>query len=256
MTSRHRVPSNYVNVKDFFESRNIKISDIITDVVSNGKDYERWFKNLLHEEMTEAWFAKYFPDILSKTASRPDYQRQSKKEFEKYGIARSAFEYKQDVEVSTLFEDWIRFKLEKSGIDNLKANDKATKSDEGWCANSNEDFVYTSDSGETVPLELKNRFKKFDNEWSVQFRDGADKVKQNKSLVLVYYPYKSKAAIVDFSDESVIRSIRPNDEYGKSGEKVDLNSNDFFDFDVCSNDLSILKDKIEEVLEKRKSGDE
>jgi hypothetical protein len=30
MTSRHRVPSNYVNVKDFFESRKIKI-DIAYD---------------------------------------------------------------------------------------------------------------------------------------------------------------------------------------------------------------------------------
>ena len=249
MTSRNRIPSNYCDVKSFLESRNIKISDIIKEMMANGKDYDRWLKNLLHEDMTEFWFIKYFPDVITKTQNRFDYQRQSDKETSNYGICRSAFEFKQDVEISTLFEDWIRLKLEKSGIDNLKANTKASKSNLTDYAVTDEDYEYTSDSGETVLIELKTRYLK--NEWSVQFRDGADKVKENKSLVLVYYPFKSKAAVVDFGNEDVVKRIQRFDSWGKSGEKLILNQNDFFDFDVCSNDLSILKTKIEEVLEKR-----
>lgn len=249
MTSRNIIPSNYFAVKDFLESRNIKISDIIKEMMSNGKDYERWFKNLLFEEMTESWFIKYFPGILAQTQKRRDYQRQVVLETEKYGICRSPFEFKQDVEISTLFEDWIRLKFEKSGIKNLKGNFKSTKSNEFRNAVSDEDYKYVSDSGKTVLIELKTRFSK--NEWSVQFREGADKVKENKSLVLVYYPLKSKAAVVDFGDESVVKKLQPNSAYGKEGEKLFLNQNEFFDFDVCSNNMSILKEKIEEVLEKR-----
>ena len=157
MTSRNRIPSNYCDVKSFLESRNIKISDIIKEMMANGKDYDRWFKNLLHEDMTESWFIKYFPDVITKTQNRFDYQRQSDKETSNYGICRSAFEFKQDVEISTLFEDWIRLKLEKSGIDNLKANTKASKSNLTDYAVTDEDYEYTSDSGETVLIELKTR---------------------------------------------------------------------------------------------------
>ena len=254
MTSRNRVPSNYCDVKNFLESRGIKVSDIIKEVVNSGKDYDRWFKNLLHEDMTEEWFMRYFSNIITSTQNRTDYNNQSKKEMSKYGICRSAFEFKQDVEISTLFEDWIKLKLEKGGIDNLKSNTKSTQSNVYGHAVTDEDYEYTSDSGETVLVELKTRYVK--NEWSVQFRDGANKVKENKSLVIVYYPFKSKAAVVDFGNEDVVKRIQRFDSWGKSGEKLILNQNDFFDFDVCSNDLSILKDKIEEVLEKRKSGDE
>ena len=90
MTSRNRIPSNYCDVKSFLESRNIKISDIIKEMMANGKDYDRWFKNLLHEDMTESWFIKYFPDVITKTQNRFDYLRQSDKETSNDGICSSA----------------------------------------------------------------------------------------------------------------------------------------------------------------------
>ena len=62
---------------------------------------------------------------------------------------------------------------------------------------------------------------------------------------------KIMKTVVDFGNEDVVKRIKRFDSWGKSGEKLILNQNDFFDFDVCSNDLSILKTKIEEVLEKR-----
>ena len=249
MTSRNKIPSNYCDVKSFLESRNIKISDIIKEMIVNGKDYDRWFKNLLHEDMTESWFIQYFPDVIIKTQKRTDFNNQSKKETNKYNICRSAFEFKQDVEISTLFEDWIKLKLEKGGIDNLKSNTKSTQSNVYGHAVTDEDYEYTSDSGKTVLVELKTRYVK--DEWYVQFRGGANKVKENKSLVIVYYPLVSKAAVIDFGDESVTQKLKPNYAYGKQGEKLELDEKDFFDFDVCSNDLSILKTRIEEVLEKR-----
>ena len=252
MTSRKIIPSNYLDIKGFLETKDIKISDVINEMVSNGKEYENWFKNLLHEDMTEVLFSEHYPNILSTTANRYDYKRQCGKELGKYGIARSPFEFKQDVEVSTLFEDWIVLKLKNCGIDNLGSNDKATNSAESRNANSHEDYIYVSDSGESIPLELKTRYIRYANDFSVQFREGADRLKNNKSLVFVYYPYKSKAAIVDFADENVVKNIKPNIAYGKEGEKFDINPNDLFSFDICSSNMSFLKRKIEDTLKHRK----
>ena len=249
MAIKNIIPSNYCDVKGFLESNNIKISDIIKEMMDNGKDYPRWFKNLLHEDMYENWFAKYFSNILEETSQRRDYRHQCEQELSKYGIVRSPFEFKQDVEVSSLFEDWIKLKLEKCGMSSLDTNNKATKSEESQCATTAEDYVYTSESGEEIPVELKTRYMRKD--WGVVFRDGAGTVKNNGSLVLVYYPYRKKMAVVDFSDPDVVSSIKPNNAFGKNGEKVDLDENQFFDFNVCSNNISILKSKIEEVLARR-----
>ena len=48
MTSRKIIPSNYLDIKGFLETKDIKISDVINEMVSNGKEYENWFKNLFH----------------------------------------------------------------------------------------------------------------------------------------------------------------------------------------------------------------
>jgi len=110
MTSRNRIPSNYCSLRDLLESHNIKISDIIKEMMSNGKDYERWFKNLLYEEMTESWFTRKFPEIICQTRNRRDYKRDSILETEKFGVCRSPFEFQQDMEISTLLEDWVKLK--------------------------------------------------------------------------------------------------------------------------------------------------
>ena len=55
MTSRNRIPSNYCDVKSFLESRSIKISDIIKEMMANGKYYDSWFKNFLHVDIMDSW---------------------------------------------------------------------------------------------------------------------------------------------------------------------------------------------------------